>query len=145
MKNLVSWLADWDLVGKNCSPGLKELLLALKFHKFQDEHLDFFFFNFPITKNKPALSVKMPRPCGSGVKGCHLLEGTAICGSKTFCLRKINTSAFASVLPLCRPSGAGELEGNPGHGWDGGEQGRQGLKGDGTWRKKVVLCHVTSC
>lgn len=75
-----------------------------------------FIFNFSIIQSKPALSVKMPRLRGSSVKGCHLLQGTAIWDSTTFCLRKINTSAFASVLPLCRPSGVGELEGKPGHG-----------------------------
>lgn len=122
LENPVNCLADWGLVGKNCSPGLKERLFAPKFHEFHDEHLDFFF-SFSLTKSKPALSVKMPRLCGSGVKGCHLLEGTAICSSKTFCLRKINTSAFASVLPLCRPSGAGELEGKPGHGETGVNRG----------------------
>lgn len=102
---------------------LKGLLLALKVQELHNEHLGFgfcfVFLNFPITKSKLALSVRMPRLCGSGVKGCHLLQGTAICSSTTFCLRKINTSAFASVLPLCRPSGAGELKASLGMGETG--------------------------
>lgn len=139
-------LADWDIWGGGkLLPPSRTLLLAPKVQELIN------IFNFvcsphsPITKRQPALSVKMPGLCGSSVKGCHLLQGTAICSSTTFCLRKTNTSAFASVLPLCRPSGAGELEGKPGQGHGGGEQGGWGLKGDGTQRRKTVLRHVTSC
>lgn len=139
-------VVDWGICGEGkLLTTSTKLLLAPKVQELINIFNFVFLPNFPITKSKPALSDKMPRLCGSGVKGCHLLQGTAICSGTTFCLRKTNTSAFASVLPLCRPSGAGELEGKPGQGQGGGEQGRWGLKGDGTQRKKAVLRHVTSC